>query len=129
VENLRELSADRLDAKNIAEELQDLGKTERRALASHTRNLLLHLLKYEFQRKERSASWKVSIDNARAEIEDILTQSPSLRHDFAAQIKSQYSRARRRASIETSPPAARFPESCPYSPEQLLDDEYLPAEG
>ena len=128
VENLREFSAGKLDAKNIAEELQDLGKTERRALASYTRNLLLHLLKYEFQSKKRGSSWKASINSARAEIEEILTESPSLRQEFAAQINRQYPRARQQASAETALLPERFPQSCPYSPEQLLDDEYLPGE-
>lgn len=128
VENLRELSAGKVDTKNIAGELQDLGKTERRALASHIRNLLLHLVKYEFRRKKRGTSWKASIDNARAEIEDILTESPSLRQEFAGQISRQYSRARQQATAETGLQPESFPESCPYSPEQLLDDEYLPGE-
>jgi hypothetical protein len=45
-----------------------LGKSERRALASYLRNLVMHLLKWEFHPERRTGSWRFSIDNARAEI-------------------------------------------------------------
>ena len=47
-----------IDIDNIAEELEDLGKSERRALASHLRDLILHLLKWEFQPSRRCPSWQ-----------------------------------------------------------------------
>jgi hypothetical protein len=126
VARLRESAFGQLDRAHLAEELEDLGKTERRALASHVRNLLLHLIKYAFQRKKRSASWESSIANARAEIEDILTESPSLRGEFAAQMRRQYPRARQQAAAETGLKVDAFPMECPYSTQQLLDDSYLP---
>jgi hypothetical protein len=124
--HLREGEVSRLDRENIAEELEDLGKSERRALASNLRNLLLHLLKYEFQRRQRSRSWLTSIENARVGIEDVLADSPSLRGAFAKQVATEYPRARKLASVETGLQMKSFPENCPYSLGQLLDSEFLP---
>jgi hypothetical protein len=116
-----------LDTDNIAGELEDLGKSERRAFAAHLRTLLVHLLKYQFQPRKRSASWLASIGNARAEIEEILTESPSLRSEWQ-NLQRHYARARGQAARETALPLETFPDSCPYAPEQLVDDGYLPGE-
>ena len=67
-----------IDVEHIAEELEDVGKSERRALGSHLRNLMLHLLKWEFQDTRRGVSWQRSIHSARREIAVILADSPSL---------------------------------------------------
>jgi uncharacterized protein DUF29 len=115
-----------LDRENIAEELEDLGRSERHAVASHLRNLLLHLLKHEFQPKKRTSSWIGSIDNAREELEQRLTESPSLRGELAQTVERQYGSARKRAARQTKMPLDAFPETCPYSLEQLFDDEFLP---
>jgi hypothetical protein len=115
-----------LDRHNIAGELDDLGKSERRALASQVRNLLIHLLKYEFKPTKRSASWRLSIDNARAELDEILSESPSLGADLALTIERQYRRARAGVAVQTKLAVATFPETCPYSRKQLLDEAYLP---
>ena len=67
-----------IDAARIAEELEDMGKSERRSLRSHARNLMVHLLKWQHQPEQRCTSWELSILNACNEIEDILVESPSL---------------------------------------------------
>ena len=128
-EQLRRGSLNSLDREHIAGELEDLGKSERRALASHVRNLLLHFLKYEFQPKRRSASWRLSIEDARADVEEILSESPSLRADLGPAIEKQYRHARSQAATQTRLALGSFPEECPYSSEQLLDAEYLPSKG
>lgn len=125
VERLRASKRDDLDLAHIAEELEDLGKSERRALGSHLRNLMLHLLKWRYQPRKRSKSWRVSIYNSRIEICELLCENPSMRPDFKKQVLSQYSRARSLAAIETELDLDVFPEECPFSREQLLDPEYL----
>jgi hypothetical protein len=57
-----------------------MGRSEKRALASHLRVLLLHLLKWQEQPARRGPSWRRSIRNARQEIEEIVAESPSLVH-------------------------------------------------
>lgn len=125
-ELLRRGETESLDLPNLAEEVADLSGSLRRALLSHIRNLLVHLLKVEFQPARRSRSWLATITNARIEIRDLLVESPSLRRELATRLPQQYERARKLAAQETGLPAERFPEVCPYTPEQLVDEDFLP---
>lgn len=117
-----------LDRDNLAEEIESLGKSDRRALGSHLRTLMLHLLKLQHQRNHPTGSWKQSISNARSEIDDYLADSPSLAAEAVLEklIAEQYPRARKSAALETGLPLATFPEAGPYTLEQLLDDDFLP---
>jgi hypothetical protein len=115
-----------IDIDHIAEELEDVGKSERRALGSHLRNLMLHLLKWEFQEARRGVSWQRSILSARREIAVILADSPSLAGRVATLIEQEFPSARKLAATETRLPDDRLPSACPYSAEKLLDDAYWP---
>ena len=126
VSNLRSGAGDTIDWHNVAEELKDVGSSLRRALGSHLRVLLLHLLKFEFQPRKRSRSWRASITNARQEIADLLIENPGLRPEFRKLIAEQYPRVRRLARDETGLPIETFPEQCPYDPKALLDAEFPP---
>jgi hypothetical protein len=126
VKLLRDGATDRLDLWHIAEELADLGKAERRALGSHLRNLLLHLLKWQFQPERRAGSWRDSIDNARDEIHRLLGENPSFRNELTAQIEKEYARARVSAARQTDLDREIFPQACPYSPKQLVDPDFVP---
>ena len=117
---------DELDLINLAEELRSLGASERRARDSHLRNLLLHILKWEFQPDKRSGSWASSIINARGEIESLVRQSPSLGREDALQsaLNDQFPRARRMAAVETGLPLQDLPEACPYTVTQIFDPDF-----
>ena len=115
-----------IDVEHIAEELEDMGKSEQRALASHIRNLLLHLLKWKYQPSLRGASWELSISNSRDAIEDILADSPSLQPAFQALMEKMYPRARKAARIETGLPDTLFPEECPFSADEILSERFQP---
>lgn len=116
-----------LDLPNLIEEIEALARHDKRALRSHLKVLLLHLLKWQFQRDKRSKSWKVSISNARIEIEDILSDSPSLRNYLPTVIDKTYVSARTLASIETGLDSKTFPANCPYSLSEALSLDFLPA--
>ncbi len=123
---LRQGRFSRIDAVNIAEELEDMGRSETRALGSHLTVLQLHLLKWQFQPERRGSSWRSSIYNARCAIADLLDDSPSLRNRLPDLVAKRYRRARNNAANETGFPETRFPEDCPYSIADLLADEYWP---
>ncbi len=125
---LRQRRFAEVDVVHLIEELEDMGKSERRALESHLSVLLMHLLKWEHQPVIRSNSWKFSIANARASIEETLEDSPSLKPKLqdTAFVSRAYSRARRLAAIETGLDIAIFPEVCPFDLMQIQSD-YLPA--
>ena len=117
---------DELDLVNLAEELRSLGANERRARDSHLRNLLLHMLKWEFQPDKRSGSWASSMINARGEIDSLIRQSPSLGREDALQnaLHDQFPRARRMAAVETGRALQDLPETCPYTLDQIFDPDF-----
>ena len=126
---LREGRFSEADIANIVEELEDMGRSEKRALRSHIAVLLVHLLKWQLQPANRSSSWRGSIYNARDAIRELLQESPSLRKRVPESIADRYRVARRNAINETGLPESSFPLDCPYGVEQLLDEDYWPGAG
>lgn len=110
------------DLAHIAEEIESMGKSDRRAISSHLRNIVLHLLKYCYQPSRRSRSWENSIDNSRREAESIIKDSPSLRAQIPELLAAEYASARKSASRQTRLPLERFPEACPFTTEQVTGD-------
>jgi hypothetical protein len=79
-----------LDWENLAEEIESLGKSDRRELRSQITRVLRHLLKLEASpAAEPRAGWRATIREARAEIEGVLEDSPSLRREAEACITKQ----------------------------------------
>jgi hypothetical protein len=126
VAHLRAQRFDDLDREAIAEELEDMGRSERRAIEGYLKNLLLHLLKWSQQAKRRSGSWRDSIDSARDAIADLLDDSPSLRLRLSEFLERQYPRARRSAANQTDLVETDFPAQCPFTLAQILDHEFFP---
>ena len=123
---LRQGRLSEIDAEHIAEELEDMGKSERRAIESYLGVLILHLLKWHYQPLLRGPSWQQSIDNARDAIDRRLQDSPSLRPRLSELIAARYGNVRKNAMRETGLPLQTFPETCPFSIAQLLDEEFWP---
>ncbi len=115
-----------LDLENLAEEIESLGKSLLRELGSRYRVLLLHLLRWRHQPALRSGSWKSTIRTQRRDIADLLEQSPSLRRRRAERIAGAYAVARELAADETGLPIETFPETCPFTLEQVEDPGFLP---
>lgn len=109
-----------LDIENLIEEIESLGKSDKRALRSHLANLLMHLLKKEYQSHKTSNSWLKSIRNARLEIHFILKDSPSLKNTLPTLIKEAYEVAKLNASEETKLPESTFPKVCPWEIREIL---------
>jgi Domain of unknown function DUF29 len=117
-----------LDLENVAEEIESLGRSDRRAIRSQLERLLQHFLKWAYQPQGRGSSWRGSIEQARHEIAELIAESPSL-HDYPAQrLSDAYRYARRQAAHETGLPLATFPETCPWSLEQLQHEDFWPEE-
>lgn len=124
---LREGNLSDLDILNIAEELESMGKHDKRTLLSRLTVLLMHLLKWHFQASFRSKSWELTIKEQRRQIEKLLKDSPSLkRYLYDAGIRETFADALEIACDETGLPATAFHDNCPYSMEQLLDKQFFP---
>lgn len=117
---------DRVDLENVAEELASLGNSERYEIDSRMEVLLQHLLKWHFQPEGRSNSWKASIREQRLRIARVVKASPSLRDYPKENLEGSFIIGRNEAITETKLPETAFPESCPYSVEQILDPDFLP---
>ncbi|WP_254013394.1 DUF29 domain-containing protein [Limnofasciculus baicalensis] len=122
---LRQGAVSALDMENLAEEIENLGKSDRRALKSRLEILLMHLLKWQFQPNRRSGSWQCTIIEQRLRIQDILTDSPSLKNYLISILPEAHHNAILLAAAETTLPLDLFPKDCPYSIKQILDIDYL----
>ena len=125
-EHLRAGRLSEVDLNGVAEELEDMGKAQRHALASHLKVLIVHLLKWRYQPRLRGVSWRLSITNARDEIAELLEDSPSLRSMIGERVARRYPAARSRAALETGLAEDTFPQSCPFTEDQLLDPTCWP---
>ena len=114
------------DIANIAEEIESMGRSEKRELVSRLAVLLMHLLKWRFQPKHRGKSWRLTIEIQRIELERHLADNPSLKSKVADALADAYRTARLQAARETKLDAKAFPSSCPWSDEEISDDGFWP---
>jgi len=114
------------DIEHIAEEIESMGKTEKRELVNRLAVLLLHLLKWQFQPMLRGPSWRATIRIQRLDIARHMTDNPSLQAKLDEAIRDGYRKAAIRASAETGLTEGTFPEVCPWSFDQLMDDGFWP---
>ena len=115
-----------LDIANLAEEIEDMGKSLKRELESRLKVLLVHLLKWKYQPELRGNSWLYSIEEQREQIEDHLEENPSLRHTLPASFDRAYRYGLTVAAKETGYTKSFFPENCPWSLEQVMNSEFWP---
>jgi len=117
---------DELNADDLAEELDSMGRKERNEVANHLVILLAHLLKWQLQPAYRSTSWRSSIIEQRKQIQRQIQHSPSVRPYVAEAMVEAYPDAVDIAARETLLDSGGFPSACPYSQEQVLDFDYYP---
>ncbi|NJK67680.1 MAG: DUF29 domain-containing protein [Microcoleus sp. CSU_2_2] len=126
LEKLRVRDYSNIDWENLIEEIEDMGRSERRSLESNLVVLLMHLLKWQFQPDKRSGSWKGSIAEHRRRIRKSLQDSPSLKPYLEAVFSECYSDAMEQASAETGLSIETFPQLCLYTAAEVLDPNFLP---
>jgi Domain of unknown function DUF29 len=126
VDLLRTGQVHELDLNHLAEEIEDLGKSERRALISDLTVVLTHLLKWQFQPERRGNSWRYSILEHRRRIYKRLTESPSLKPYLIEVFEDAYQDSRIAAAKETELNLETFPEDSPFPLDATLDMEFLP---
>ena len=126
---LREGRVGELDLQNLAEEMETLGRSEFSALASAYRVILAHMLKWDHQPDKRTRSWVLSIRTQRLDVEEELRDSPGLK----ARVDEAIDRAYRRARIEAASQMRRsekvLPETCPYTPDEIMERPFEWPEG
>ena len=114
------------DLDNIVEEIESMGRREKRELVSRLSILLLHLLKWRHQPGLRGNSWRGSIRVQRLELTRHLRDNPSLKAHLSEGIEDAYRVAVIAAESQTGLPEAVFPLSCPWAVEQMMDEGFWP---
>jgi len=114
------------DIANIAEEIESMGRTERRELVNRLAILLLHLLTWRFQPGFRSPSSNSTIREQRIRLRSHLRDNPSLKAKLDEALAEAYKLAVIGAARETGLPESDFPKSPPFVYEQAIDDRFWP---
>jgi hypothetical protein len=120
----------RFDRENVAEEIEDLGRSYRDAMRSQVRRIIEHLLKLEYSPAQHPRpGWMRSIAEARAEVGDKISRT--LRQDTQRRLPKLYAQARELAFLALTEfgervAAERLPTECRYTLVQILEDGWYP---
>ena len=119
---------DQLDLTHIAEEIEDVGKSEQRELASRMAVLLAHILKWKFQPQKRSVSWTLTIKEQRRLLVRRVQKTPSLSPILSDPewVDEIWVDAKALAEKETGLDMSTYPEICPWSMTDVLTPDWLP---
>ena len=135
IQQLKNREFDSIDLENLIEELTNFGKFEKNTLKSNLMILLAHLLKLKVQSDAPASlkiSWYNSVIEHRQRILSNLEDTPSLKNFLPEAIDKAYPQARKLAIKESKfaasgiriPDEHEYPNTCPFSPEQILDEEF-----
>lgn len=123
---LKNRQLDQLDYDNLIEEIESMARKDKRALESNLEQILMHLLKWQYQKNKRNNSWRYSIIEHRNRLKKDFRDSPSLKPYFDDVLEDCYQTAREFASEQTGLDIKIFPIDIPFNKEQILSSNYLP---
>jgi len=114
------------DIEHIAEEIESMGRTEKRELVNRLAVLLAHLLKWKFQPNLRGRSWRLTIKEQRNAVADHMTDNPSLKSKTEEACEIAYRGAVIEAAKETAIDEDGFPSACPWTFAEAIDADFWP---
>ena len=126
IDLLKENRFNELDLENLIEELEDLARRDKLAMASLLQQVIIHLLLVEYWHSEyerNARHWQDEIDSFRYQLNDRLTTN--LTRYLEENLAKTYQRALKRVNNKTGN-NLNLPQQCPYSLEQLLDEDWFP---
>jgi hypothetical protein len=129
VAQLRTHNFNGLDLENLIEEIESLGKSDKRAISSYLMRLCEHFLKIKYWESERETcfrGWKVEIRNFRLQIQAILDDSPSLKNYLKENFLAEYQNGRKLFLDSSELAGTLIPEKPAFTLEQALDEDWLP---
>ncbi len=119
----------KLDVANLVDEVETLGRSEKHEIRSRMLVLIQHLLKWKYQPAGRSSSWRGTIMEQRKRLILALRENPSLKSFPPQVLAAEYETARLKAAGETTLAEDVFPEACPFTIGEILDERYYPGDG
>ena len=117
---LREGRFEELDTANLAEEVESVGRSEFRSLRSAVWLILVHMMKWDYQPELRGNSWRRTIRDQRKAVRELLDENPSFKSRLQEVVAGAYDGAPDELEKETTIPAHRFPQTCPYSWDEIM---------
>jgi Domain of unknown function DUF29 len=129
IDRLKAHDFNEIDIDNLIEEIESLGKSDRRAISSYLMRLCEHLLKVKYWESERVTclrGWKLEVRNFRLQIQAILKDSPSLRNYLQVNFVEAYQNGRKLFLEESEIDSALIPEAPDFTLEQALNEDWLP---
>jgi hypothetical protein len=111
---------DEIDRAALADEVESLGKRDRREVESRLGVIVLHMLKAKHQPQRQTRSWQTSINRERKKLAAVLKDSPSLKAQLPELLESAYKSACREAADETGINLQTFPETCQWSVAEII---------
>lgn len=115
-----------LDTEHLIEEVEAMGRSERRELTRRLEVLMTHLLKWQYQPEFRGRSWQLAIIEQRRRISKLLANNPSLKPELESCFLDAYDDARFGAMKETGLELDTFPVEAPFGIEKALKMDFLP---
>jgi len=125
-ELLRAGQFNELDISNLVEEIETMGRSEKRELQSRLMVLLVHLLKWQYQPARRGRSWILTIKGQRIHLEDVISDNPGLKPQLLSLLNNAYRLAIVEVSKQTMLEESIFPVKCPWTLDQIRDEGYFP---
>ena len=125
-ELLRMKKMSEVDFDNIIEEIEALGRSEKHELINRLALVIMHLLKCQYQPEKRTRSWDLTIEEQREQSQLCLEISPSLKSQLDEVLRKAYKIGKIKALKETELDKSIFPQQCPYTFEEIMDDAFYP---
>ncbi|TAE61516.1 MAG: DUF29 domain-containing protein [Nostocales cyanobacterium] len=114
VNKLRNRNIEGLDFENLIEEIEDLGRSDKRELENRLVELLEHILKRNYVNMPNCyRGWLESIIKQRIAIRKLLKNSPSLKPYFSQVFDESYADALK--IVRNGYPQFEFPDTWPFS--------------
>ncbi len=129
IEALKQQDFDRVDWDNLVEEVESMGRSEKRELKSRLLVILEHLLKlmfWESEKPQNARGWCNTVIEQRNQVDLILEDSPSLKPWLTESFVESYAKARQQTLQKYGLPGDRFPTQPPFSLEDVLNANWLP---
>ena len=135
IKQIKDKNFQAIDWENLLIELEDMGKSEKRAFISNLTILIAHLVKLMIQKDATNSmkiSWYNSITEHRFRIETDLKENPSFKYSIEESMTKAYKQAKRLAIKEgqkskfgvRKPLPEEYPNLCPFTLQQLLDEDF-----
>ncbi|MCG6137260.1 MAG: DUF29 domain-containing protein [Nostoc sp. LLA-1] len=129
VKLLKERNLEQLDIDNLLEEIDSMGRSEKKELKTRLIVLIEHLLKLQFwilEKDDNARGWRTTVVEQRRQILYILADSPSLKSILNHIFIDCYTDARKDTIRKYQLSSELFPEQPPFSLEQVLNEDFIP---